>query len=88
MNKMKLSGRLMLYVTYDCLGNMHCFSINSYIQAKKGLEAIVQETIPTKPRTAPDLSAIKSDGLDALMMSRFIAVVSMNKPVRKHSWQI
>jgi methyl-accepting chemotaxis protein len=85
MNKMKLSGRLMLYVSTIVLVICTVLGINSYIQAKKGLEAIVQETITNKAEDSARLigNKIQMD-LDALNdVALSSAVVSMNKPVQE-----
>jgi methyl-accepting chemotaxis protein len=85
MNKMKLSGKLMLYVSMIVLVMCTVLGINSYIQAKKGLEAMVQETITNKAQDTARLigNEIQMD-LDALNdIARSTAIVSMNKPVQE-----
>lgn len=85
MKRIKLSTKLMLYGSIVVLVICTVLGINSYIQAKKGLEAIVQETITAKAQDSARLigNKIKID-LDALSnIAQSPAVVSMDNSIQE-----
>ena len=85
MKKTKISGKLMLYGSIIVLVICTVLGISSYIQAKKGLEAIVQETITNKAEDSARLIGNKIQlDLDALNNVTHSAVIlSMNSSVQE-----
>jgi methyl-accepting chemotaxis protein len=82
---MKLSGKLMFYGSIIVLVICTVLGISSYIQAKKGLEAIVHETITAKAEDSARLIGNKLQfDLNALYdVAQSPAVVSMNKSIQE-----
>lgn len=85
MRNMKLSGKLMFYGSIIVLVICTVLGISSYIQAKKGLEAIVHETITAKAEDSARLIGNKLQfDLNALYdVAQSPAVVSMNKSIQE-----